>query len=118
MPRWLPKVARAEWNRIVRLLEPSGILSPVDMAVVCAYVSAWSDFRDASMKLATAGTTTPGSTGQLVEHPEVKRMERAEARMIAAAKLLGCTPATRLTAKIGQAESLDEDESEFFGVCG
>ena len=117
-PRWLPPAARAEWRRVVRLLEPSGILSVADLAVLSAYAIAWSDFRAANEKVRETGTTAVGSQGQPVEHPLVRIAERAEARMIAAGRLLGLNPASRLQARIGHSEPADRDEQDFFGVAG
>ena len=118
MPRWLSPSARAEWQRVVRLLKSSGILSVADLGILTAYCTSWGDFKQANEHLRQVGTTTTGSKGQLVEHPEVKRAERAEARMITAGRLLGLNPASRLKARIGHSEPVDDDEQEFFGVVG
>jgi P27 family predicted phage terminase small subunit len=121
MPRGLTAAAKTEWKRVVPLLVKSGILSVADLGTLTAYVTAWADHRAANAEIAKHGTTTEGSQGQIVEHPAVRRAERAELRMLRAARLLGLNPASRVRQRIGQGEPVDDDDdSEFFpaGVVG
>ena len=48
-PQWLSPDAKAEWKRIVPLLDDMGILSKTDQTMLAQYCTLYSDFKSATM---------------------------------------------------------------------
>lgn len=65
-PIFLDKTGRAEWKRIVKILEDRGLFDELRLSSVEAYCSAYSHWRETEVKLAAA--TDPGEIDRLSAH--------------------------------------------------
>lgn len=106
-PDFLGDDARREWNRIVPLLEQRGLLELVDRAILTGYCQAWGEIAEASRTLAEQGTTTIGPKGQLVAHPELRRLEVARQALRQYAQEFGLSPAARSRVTTSPAGAVD-----------
>lgn len=104
-PAVLMGEAAAEWDRLVPDLDAAGRLALVDRGVLVAYCLAWADMvaaaeainehgRWQSVDVQTSRGDVVGS--KLVEHPAVKLLVTASARVQKLGAELGITPASRL----------------------
>lgn len=108
-PAWLDKIARREWNRICKLLEPLGLLTQIDGAALGVYCQAYSRLKKAEDLIAAEGLTCIDHHGDLKTRPEVLISEKAmkTLRMIAAE--FGMTPSSRGRIELKNSDS-EEDE--------
>lgn len=94
-PGYLDEDARAEWGRMVALLDRMGVLSTTDGAALALYCSIHSRWLKAKASVQVAGLTISTERNGAKTNPAVGVMERCETMM---AKLLvefGCTPSSR-----------------------
>jgi P27 family predicted phage terminase small subunit len=94
-PEWLTEDAIAEWQRIVPLLETSGILTRVDLALLVSYCEAWSDYRECRRQLAEQGKTHIDDKGVERRSPWCILEKQAREAFLKAAEQLGCSPVSR-----------------------
>lgn len=98
-PRWLPKEARAEWERIVPDLERLGILKRIDAAALTAYCMTWQRFVEASQIIEVEGMSCTDRAGKVTRNPALVTVETASRELRAWAGEFGLTPSaeTRLS---------------------
>ena len=95
-PDWLPKDARAEWERVVPALSKIGLLSEVDQAALASYCLAVANLRSATEALAASGSTTfTTDKGYVGKHPAVTVQREAMQTVLKFAQEFGLTPAAR-----------------------
>ena len=94
-PEWLGPDAKREWKRLVPLLAARGLLELLDRAALTGYVSAWGDLAEATRVIAEQGTTCIGARGQLLPHPELRRLEKARQTLRMFAAEFGLSPSAR-----------------------
>ena len=94
-PDFLTADARREWKRLVPLLRARGLLELVDRAALACYCSAWGDIVDASRVIAEQGSTCSSPRGQLVSHPDLRRLEKARQTLRQFASEFGLSPSAR-----------------------
>ena len=94
-PSWLDKDGSAEWERLVKQLSESGVLSTADGGIVACACEHFSAFRKASRFLKKRGETyqTRGKAGTMTRlYPQVRlRMDALRAYQRAIVEL-GATP--------------------------
>lgn len=125
-PAWLHKHAKAEWKRIVKVLEPLGLVTLADLATLASYCQAVAELRIATETLAAEGRTVrvggevinDGTTGearwvggQLQPHPAIAQQRSAWAAIKGFSGLFGLDPSSR--AKI-RTPGKAKDELELF----
>lgn len=111
-PAWLPREAKAEWNRQVKQLERMGVLAKVDRAALAAFCEAWAELvhscwvieNGEDEKGTNKGAVIPGSTGSMVVSPWVRIKNAAVERMTKLAAQFGFTPSARTRVKVSSGE--------------
>lgn len=102
-PRELGREARAEWRRVVRWLEESGLLHEVDRPTLVLHCQLWE--RYVALQRELVGLPHASREREAVER-EHRRVVDQLLRTIAA---LGLSPAARLRMPLGRREE-DRDE--------
>jgi P27 family predicted phage terminase small subunit len=100
MPRDLPAEAKAEWRRVVPVLEDIGFLASIDRGVLIRYCTAWGDWCEFARLLERSGKLIKGQKGNLVRNPLWLMKRDAEQTIADLARQLGLTPAARLRAGV------------------
>lgn len=109
VPSQLSDEAKVEWGRIAQDLAQLGLLSRIDRAALAAYCEAWSDYLDATEKVARLGKVIKTGTktiqkldgsietsgGNFVENPYFSIKKRAAELMHKFLVEFGMTPAAR-----------------------
>ena len=103
---WLDKLARREWNRMCKLLEPLGLLSEIDGAALGIYCQAFSRLKQAEDAIVQGGMTYEIG-GQKKQRPEILIAEKAMKIIRMIAIEFGMTPSSR-----GRIEVKVSDEEE------
>jgi P27 family predicted phage terminase small subunit len=89
-------IASAEWDRLVEMLDARRILSPADMGVLTAYVSAYSTVvRCRDVLLKEPLTVTSVKEGATKAHPLLGVLSGAERSLVSFASELGLSPTAR-----------------------
>ena len=118
-PAFLDAAARAEWDRMAPQLEVRGLLETIDLAVLAVYCTAWSRLVAAELALRVEGEVVVDAYGRLQTSPYVRVAATARTQLIAAAREMGLSPASRasVTARppLGGSSS-DEQQRRFFGA--
>jgi P27 family predicted phage terminase small subunit len=114
-PRWLSKVAKAEWRRVAPLLMDQGLLLETDTAILAAYCIAFAGYLECVRQIQEQGQTIivesqtrTGRTSKPVKNPAVALMFEYQRAMLAAAAKLGFSPYDR--ERIEGSDSLDDPE--------
>ena len=107
-PPWLDKIARREWNRIVKLLAPLGLLSEIDGASLGVYCQAFSRLVQAEREIEADGLVLV-EDGKTKTNPAVLIAEKAMKTVRTMATEFGMTPSSR--SRIPMMPD-DEDEDE------
>lgn len=101
-PRWLSKVAKAEWKRVAPLLLEQGLLLETDTAILGAYCSTFAGYLDAKALVERDGQivtvesqTRTGRTSKPIRNPAVTLMLDFQRAMLAASAKLGFSPFDR-----------------------
>lgn len=114
-PRWLSKVAKAEWRRVAPLLLEAGMLLETDTAILGSYCTAYAGFLECKALVEKQGqivmvesTTRTGNTSKPIRNPAVTLMLDYQRAMLAAAAKLGFSPFDR--ERIEGSESPDDGQ--------
>ena len=94
-PEWLCEVGRAEWDRVVPLLEAQGVLTGIDGVVLALYCDAYAEFLATRAVVAESAYTIKTDKGNVIQHPAVGIMHRAWANVLKAAGRFGMDPPSR-----------------------
>jgi len=113
-PRHLDKEARAEWRRMVKELEPLGILTNLDKAIFASYCQAWSEWIAATLAVQKMGMVGPGSKGVPVINPVYKLIDASNARMIKALIEMGMSPSSRSRVTVPERKPVVSEKERFF----
>lgn len=96
VPTWLDREAKAEWRRVVPVLEQMGLLAGLDRAVLASYCDVWSQWNQARDILRRDGQLSVGSKDQVAKHPAWDIYRGALVEMRALWKDLALTPTARV----------------------
>jgi P27 family predicted phage terminase small subunit len=113
-PRWLDRLAKREWRRIVPELDAVGLLSRVDGFVLEAYCTCYGRWVAAEQTITRIGTVYQPSNKkgskylQQVPHVSIAQKYLAEAR--AFAEQLGLSPSARSRIDCPSSASSGEDD--------
>jgi P27 family predicted phage terminase small subunit len=115
-PSYLPRVAKAEWRRVIKLASayPTWI-QRADQATLEAYCLSYAVFRAAAEALTRGGATVPGrssadlSTARAVKNPAVVAFKAASTELRFWIKELGFSPDSRPKVDLGNSEIPDEN---------
>lgn len=92
-PTWLSSEGKLEWKRILRSI-PAGTITTLDRAALAIYCQAWADWLTHSATVRREGATIEGTRGTK-RHPAAIAANEAKTTMLALARELGLTPASR-----------------------
>lgn len=94
-PSWLDSKAKAEWRRVVPVLEAMGVLTEIDGAALAAYCSSYSLWRRCLETVTKEGLMTSGQRGVNRRHPLLIVLRQAEQSMRGFSEQFGMTPLSR-----------------------
>jgi P27 family predicted phage terminase small subunit len=100
MPRDLPAEAKAEWKRVVPVIEEAGLLTTIDRGVLIRYCCAWADWLEVQGLIQPSGKLLKGSRGNLVRNPLWFQLQDAGATLTELGRQLGLSPVARIRAGI------------------
>ena len=116
-PKWLTKVAKEEWDRVMPELLRLGLMSGLDRAALAGYCQSYANWRQAQTRIRRFGMTFTTEKGYEGQRPEVAIAQRERQIMRQFAQEFGFTPSARsrvsTTASPGNAKG--DKESRFFG---
>jgi P27 family predicted phage terminase small subunit len=114
-PGWLSDLARAEWDRIVPMLEASKVMSPRHQQTLAAYCDSFADMVQADAELKANGTTLMDDKGRVSNHPAWLRKRDARNQMLKFASEFGLTAsALARVSAIDQPPAQDDEDSKMF----
>ena len=96
MPRELAPEAKAEWRRVVAVLEEIGALHTVDRSFLIRYCSAWAEWVELDALVAKSGRLVRGQKGNLVRNPLWLMRRDAGQALNELGAQLGISPTARL----------------------
>jgi P27 family predicted phage terminase small subunit len=105
-PKDLDPKARAEWDRVIPLLEEMRVISRVDGAALAVYCRAYSTWRKACADIDENGLFSETVLGGVKPNPAVAMQIQAGAQMARVLVEFGATPSSRsrLTAPADRAQ--------------
>ena len=109
-PTWLSTEAKAEWRRVVPLIDELGILGQADRAVLSLYVDAWARWVDVARRL-DREELVRRERGHLAKTPLWQIYRDSSALVAQLAKLIGASPEARMRMNLPEPD--DDDEGAF-----
>jgi P27 family predicted phage terminase small subunit len=109
-PDWLTPFGQQVWDRVVRELEPLGLLAPVDREVLAAYCDAAAFAREARDRLVADGLTQIGQKGETVKSPVFQIWRQSVSVLESFGTRLGLNPSARLR-MFHELDDPDDDDS-------
>lgn len=115
-PAWLCDAGRAEWDRIVPMLEASKVMSVRHQQTLAGYCDAFADMVAADSELKQHGATFMDDKGRVMNHPAWYRKKDARLHMLRFAEQFGLTASAlaRVTA-VEQSPAEDDEDALMFG---
>lgn len=119
-PKWLNKnvEVKAEWNRVSKiLLSENKDFTSKDLKALEAYCVNYSHWKKAEEIVMEKGFTFETPNGYIQQRPEVSIANKAQDKMLAMAKELGLTTASRARINKGIPVKMEEDlDTELDGM--
>jgi P27 family predicted phage terminase small subunit len=114
-PDWMCDIARAEWDRIVPMLEASKVMSPRHQQTLAGYCDSFADMVQADAELRANGTTLMDDKGRVSNHPAWLRKRDARNQMLKFASEFGLTASAlaRVSAVEEPPNKTDDDARMF-----
>jgi P27 family predicted phage terminase small subunit len=115
-PSYLCDIGRAEWERIVPMLEASKVMSLRHQHTLAAYCDALADMVKADQELKQHGATFIDDKGRVMNHPAWYRKKDSRLHMLRLAEQFGLTASalSRVSA-VEQASANDDEDRLMFG---
>lgn len=116
-PKWLTKVAREEWNRVLPELLRLQVISMLDRAALAGYCQSYANWRHAQGILKRFGFTFTTDKGYVGQRPEVAIAQRERQIMRQFQQELGLTPSarSRVSTTTAPGAQASDKEDRFFG---
>jgi P27 family predicted phage terminase small subunit len=113
MPNWLDKEARAEWQRVVPILQELRVLTLLDRGLLANYCAAWWLCVQATRLYVREGLAPKAKRGSKMArpHPMVKVATEARAQALRLAAEFGLTPSSRSRVSTAEPGAAIGDES-------
>lgn len=93
-PDFLDDVAKAEWRRVLPILERAELVNGLDRAMLTKYAAAWSIYCRA-VEATNGALIVKTAQGQVYRNPAIVILKAAAADMFMAAARLGLSPVDR-----------------------
>ena len=113
-PKHLDKEARSEWNRMVKELEPVGLLTNLDKTVFAIYCESFSTWAQAAKKIQEMGMVRITKNGFTEQNPYFPIANKAKEQMMKALIELGMTPSSRSRIKVDTPKPKKENGKDRF----
>jgi len=110
-PSHLTKEARTEWRRLVKHLDPIGLVTHLDRSLLAAFCQAWGDWVTAQQMIAQTGFLVKDRDGELRRNPCCFISIKAVEQMCRLGPLLGLDPTSRTRIKVQPRGPADEMEA-------
>ena len=108
--------SKREWRRITKELEPLGIITTPDRALLTAYCDAAGRWAFCAEQIKEHGMLVKSPVqGVVVQSPYVPLMHKAFEQMTRLGLEFGMTPASRSKVAGAKPDAEDPDEAKFFG---
>lgn len=119
-PADMDGIAAEKWRELVKLLEPLGMLTVVDVDALRIYCEAWQELQDCNATLKREGSYQKvSSSGKKVAHPALSRRDHALDRIRRYSQEFGLTPASRSRVDIGAgAKAMPKGKLAKYAVTG
>ena len=106
-PQWMGRVAKAEWRRIVKELDPQGLITPAYRAMLVGYCELYEELRRLTLVVQEEGQFYASESGVKREHPAAKARRDCLQRLNTYQALFGLSPAdsSKVSAKPQKRES-------------
>jgi P27 family predicted phage terminase small subunit len=111
-PAWLSPVGARVWDRVVKELEPLGVLSVVDRDVLAAYCDAAAFAKDARDQIRKDGLAVRGQHGEPVKHPLYQVWTQSVGLVEKLGTRLALNPSARLRMLAELPDDPDDDDSD------
>ena len=111
-PSWLSPFGRRVWDRVVKELEPFGLLSVVDRDTLAGYCDAAGFAREARDQIRRDGLTVRGQNGEPVRHPAFMMWRQSLALVESLGSKLALNPSARLRLLADLPNDLDDDDDD------
>ena len=110
-PGHLSDAERVEWRRIMRILEPMGVVTEAEADILALYVAAYAQWVACRRGIEADGMITVSERGTPMRNPLLKVSDDAQRTMVRCMSELGLTPGARvrLTGPV-----VDDDPLEAF----
>lgn len=117
-PPQLNEIARAEWDRVCRILHAAGVITVADRAILAAYCVEWARYIEAAGMLTLEGPIVKAPKTEVPMHNlHLSVANRALTNVIRLAAELGLTPSSRSRIHAeSPADTQDAAAREFFGA--
>lgn len=109
-PKYLCEIGRAEWERIVPMLEASKVMSLRHQHTLAAYCDALADMVKADHELKQHGATFMDDKGRVMNHPAWYRKKDSRLHMLRLAEQFGLTASALSRVSAVEQTSADDDE--------
>jgi len=115
-PEYLCDVGRAEWERIVPMLEASKVMSLRHQHTLAAYCDALADMVKANNELQQHGATFMDDKGRVMNHPAWYRKKDSRLHMLRLAEQFGLTAsALARVSTVDAPTAEDAEDRRMFG---
>ena len=109
-PEYLCDIGRAEWQRIVPMLEASKVMSLRHQHTLAAYCDALADMVKANNELQQHGATFMDDKGRVMNHPAWYRKKDSRLHMLRLAEQFGLTASALARVSAVDAPTAEDDE--------
>ena len=109
-PEYLCDIGRAEWERIVPMLEASKVMSMRHQHTLAAYCDALADMVKANNELQQHGATFMDDKGRVMNHPAWYRKKDSRLHMLRLAEQFGLTASALARVSAVDAPTAEDDE--------
>jgi len=117
-PRYLDKVAKKEWRRIVKELYPIGLLTKVDIVALAGYCVCYSTWIEAQGQIEKHGVLIKAPNGFPMQSPYLSIANKAMQEMRKWLVEFGMTPSSRSGLDVKPKEKEKDPLAEFMAKGG
>ena len=107
-PDWLVPEAKKKWEKTIKSLEDSGVLTGVDGYALAIYCDTWAHWKAATRRLHQDGYTIEGVKGGDVKHPVAQVVKDCAALCLRFQNEFGMTPSSRSSIRIPEKPKVDD----------
>jgi P27 family predicted phage terminase small subunit len=113
-PKGLGKIAKKMWRELVRVLEPTGVLTHADAVVMRQYCVLYERMLNAEAKVSAEGEVLTGAHGGTYQNPWLSVWNTANRGLTKLSERLGLDPLSRGRLKVKAKPEDIGDKARFF----